>query len=712
MFKKTLLATALAATAGGVYANDSDNKLESLLIVGDKAATHNMAGSGYVVNDEQIDIEIATDVNQMLKTVPGIYIREEDGAGLRPNIGIRSATSGRSSKITLLEDGVMIAPAPYSNPAAYYFPTMMRMSSIEVIKGAPLLRHGPQTTGGVINLVSTAIPAEAGGQLTFITDERGSQDTHAYYGATKGQWSYLVETVQRDGAGFKDIDRSERDSGFDISDYMVKLGWESDGSGPKQRLLLKAQYSEEVSNETYLGLTDDDFDDDPYRRYGLSSIDQMDNDHLGFSLTHSIELGISEVTTTLYRNEFARDWFKLAGGGSYITLANQGNIAAQGILDGTQNVTGLEYKHNNREYTSQGIQMNVDFDLGSHQLAVGGRVHEDEMDRYQPVEIYNQVNGSLVYQSTLLPTGSDNRLEGADAISLWLTDQWQASEALTINLALRYEDVESWQTRYADANRNTIDSKRSNDSAEWLPGVSFAWDIDNNWQLLGGVHRGFSPLGGGAEENQEPETSVNWEAGVRFNNQRWFAEAVGFYSDFTSFTENCSVGSPCSNGDTSGTYTVGEAVVSGLEFQLGTQYQLGDFNIPVDITYTYTDAAISEDNPDSGAEEGDQLKDVPENTYSARIGLEHSSNWNNYLVAKFVDEMCVSEGCNNNDIRFERTETVFVVDLISRYALTSDAEVFMKVENLGNAERIVSRTPDGARPNKARTVSAGITLQF
>ena len=48
----------------------------------------------------------------------------------------------------------------------------------------------------------------------------------------------------------------ERDSGFDIQDYMVKLRWE----GERQSVLLKAQYSEENSDETYLGLTDADFD--------------------------------------------------------------------------------------------------------------------------------------------------------------------------------------------------------------------------------------------------------------------------------------------------------------------------------------------------------------------------------------------------------------------------------------------------------------------
>ncbi|ASG64839.1 TonB-dependent receptor [Idiomarina piscisalsi] len=709
--KKTLLTTAIlasfAAPAFAEVAIDRTDDIEQIKIIGTKTDSRATAGSSAVIDEEQMRIEVPSDINQLMKTIPGVYVREEDGQGLRPNIGIRAATAGRVSKVTLLEDGVMVAPAPYSNPAAYYFPTTFRMSSIEVLKGAPLLRYGPQTTGGVLNLVTTPVPEQFGGQVLTEFGENSSRDIHAHVGGTKGQWGFLLETVQRSSDGFKDIDRSSRDAGFDIEDYVAKLKW----TGDRQSLLAKVQYSEEISNETYLGLTDSDFEKDENRRYGLSEIDQMDNSHKGYSLNYAFEASDNLTLNILgYYNDFARNWFKLDGGNAYVNAANNGDEDALAILHGAMDETGLNYKNNNRAYESKGIEANAQFTLANHTLELGARDHSDEMDRFQPVSVYDQVNGSLVFQNTVMPTGSNNRLEGADALSVWLTDEWRVSDALMVNVALRYEDVESYRYQFADTARSELDSARSNDSSEWLPGASFTYDVNDNWQVLAGVHKGFSPLGGGAKENQEPETSTNYEAGVRYNQGALFVEAVGFYSDFNDTTQQCSIANPCDNGAESGNYVLGESVVRGLEFQASNTFEAGSFLIPVDVTYTYTKGEISEDNLNNL--DGDELADIPQNTFSMRVALDNQNGWINYIVAKYADEMCVSTGCNRTDSQFDRTESVFVTDFVSRYEMNNNMAVYFKVENLFDQQQIVARSPHGARPNKPQTASFGVEYTF
>lgn len=709
---RTLLAVAVGAAFLPVTSEllQAQDRLEVMEIIGSQEMARQLPGSGAVVDQEQIRIEAATDINQLLKTVPGIYIREEDGMGLRPNIGIRAAGASRSGKITLMEDGVLMAPAPYSNPAAYYFPTMLRMSSVEVLKGAPLLRYGPQTTGGVVNLVSTPVPEEHSGSIMAMAGEYNTRDLHAWYGGRSDNGlGFLVETAQRDSDGFKDIDRSNRDAGYDIQDYHVKLDWR----GERQSLLLKMQYSEEVSNETYAGLTDTDFAADPNRRYGLSAIDQMDNHHSGVSLSY--DLAINDTTrfsATAYRNEFARDWFKLGGTSALIDAANTGDAGAQAILDGLADADDLNYKHNNRSYESSGVQANLTIDLAAHQVEVGARVHEDEMDRFQPVEVYDQVNGSLVFDRIEAPTGGDNRLESGEALSLWITDSWQVSPDLNVNLALRHEDVESRRRQFDDPSRTVLGGERGNDDDQWLPGASFTWDLAPSWQLLGGVHKGFSPLGGGAVATEESETSINYEGGLRFTRGNLFVEAIGFYSDFENKTENCSLARPCSNGATSGSFTTGEAVVSGLEVQAGHQFGFGDWSVPLNLSYTHTQAEISRDEAVSGFRDGDELADIPDNTFSLRAGLEHVSGWNNYAVIKYIDSMCVAVACNRSGGAFSETEDLLVMDLISRYQLAEDTQVFLKVENLLDDQEMISRIPDGARPNRPRTAMLGIRYNF
>ena len=108
-------------------------------------------GSAHVINNKKLERQEYDDPQAILQTVPGVYARTEDGVGLRPNIGLRGTNPNRSSKVALMEDGVPFGPAPYSAPAAYYFPLMQRMYQVRVLKGPATIVYGPQTVGGAID---------------------------------------------------------------------------------------------------------------------------------------------------------------------------------------------------------------------------------------------------------------------------------------------------------------------------------------------------------------------------------------------------------------------------------------------------------------------------------------------------------------------------------------------------------------------------------
>ena len=128
-----------------------------------------------------------------------------------------------------------------------------------------------------------------------------------------------------------------------------------------QSIEFKFQYSDETSNETYLGLTTEDFKTNPFDRYAASQNDKMTNDHLQFMVTHKIDISnFLRITTNAYHNSFSRNWYKLNDvvfGGDKVKIsklleAPQDYPNYMDIINGTSNsdADAFVLKANNRKY--------------------------------------------------------------------------------------------------------------------------------------------------------------------------------------------------------------------------------------------------------------------------------------------------------------------------------------------------------------------------
>ena len=384
-----LLAMATAVQAQGSVeaeensADNDESALDNVTIIGRKSDAADVPGSAHVIDNEQLATFMQSDVMRVLRTVPGVYVQEEEGFGLRPNIGIRGSGLDRSSRIALLEDGILIAPAPYAAPSAYYFPTQRRMYALEVLKGPAAVSVGPRTTGGAINLISTPIPDSMGGTVDLRIGQHGTTDAHLNFGDRGQRFSWLIETVQSESDGFKHIDmHPDLTTGYDLQDYILKAQFDSDpASDIYQSLRLKAGYTEQLADETYLGLTDEDFIVDPNQRYAASAGDLFDSEHSQLQASYIIDSGRgwrSEVT--VYRNDFARNWFKLQsvdGTGIGAILADTTTYATEFeyLKGGNSPDDAIVKRNNNRDYYSQGIQAEVEwgFQLGDADLTLTDR---------------------------------------------------------------------------------------------------------------------------------------------------------------------------------------------------------------------------------------------------------------------------------------------------------------------------------------------------
>lgn len=230
-----------------VLAQDALQTLEPLKVVGSEEELFKLLGSGAFVGAKEISEGGHTDIGKILAKVPGVYVRDEDGYGNFPNISLRGADGTRSEKLTVMEDGILTAPSPYSAPAAYYSPKPARMSGIEVLKGSSQVRYGPHTTGGVINYLSTEIPDE---QKFYSRTTYGTDNTffnHTWFGDTEetkvGKIGYLLEMHGQISDGFRKVDGSNQDTGFDLVEPMLKMFWEPN-TALKQRIEFKVGYSD------------------------------------------------------------------------------------------------------------------------------------------------------------------------------------------------------------------------------------------------------------------------------------------------------------------------------------------------------------------------------------------------------------------------------------------------------------------------------------
>ena len=717
MLIRAVSSLALLSLAGmQVQATEQSVALDSVSILGGDVEALQVAGSAHVIDADQLEKFEYTDIQRILSSVPGVSFRNEDGYGLRPNISIRGTRDDRSGKITLMEDGVLIAPAPYSASSAYYFPTMGRISGVEVMKGASAIENGPYTIGGALNLLSTPIPYSQSGKINL---EHGSDNTsraHGWVGDSKQNYGWLVEAQKHQSDGFDTIENAADDTGFDKEDVMAKFRVNTDrGADVYQQLDVKAQYSTETSDQTYVGLSEADFAVDAHNRYGLTQQDEMDNEHKELTLTHLVDFGQTQITTTGYFIEFKRDWFKVdkmdgEGINSVIDCANGGtcgaNITTQAdaiaVLNGEQ-AAAISIKHNNRAYESKGIQSNLNHlvELGEikHSLELGLRYHEDSEDRSQPTETWQQnADGTLNYVSTGSPS---TRYTSAKAWSVHLTDDITRG-ALVLSPGVRIEDYK--------IEREGSASKVADEQVV-LFGLGATLQLENSVATFVGLHQGHSPAPN--DGNSSPEEALNLELGARLSSETLQAEATIFISDYSNLLGECTASGGAGDCTVGDAYNGGSALVQGLELLANTSYNVAaGFNVPVGITYTYTDARFQSTFDDDAlwgdVVKGDKLPSLSDHQLQLRSGLS-SEQWGLDINLNYFSDTCSTAECSSG----EEIDAYTVIDLASRYQLSAATKLYANIDNLFDSEDVVARAPkNGARAQKPLTFLMGVSHQF
>ncbi|CAN5581985.1 TonB-dependent receptor [soil metagenome] len=738
-------------------------------LTGGARGVRDVPGSATFIGQRQLERFADSDIHRVLREVPGVHIQEEDGYGLRPNIGLRGVGAERSSGITVMEDGVLIAPAPYASPAAYYFPLTGRMDGVEVRKGSSQIRYGPYTTGGAINFVSATIPNRFSGRADLLLGQNDARTLHARVGdggiETRFgglRFGYVVEAYLDNVDGFKELRLFENGSpatgapfddpgtGYDRQNYLGRFRLSTaPGALLFQAIELKVSRMDEMSNETYLGLTDDDFAATPRFRYAGSQLDRMDVGHNQIQLRHVAVLGGRfDLTTTAYRNNLTRNWYKLdnvrdgvapAAVGISAVLANPGQYAGHlAVIRGDNvgaNADGLLHvKANNRAYVSEGVQTVAGVQLPdgfiSGEVQLGLRLHRDEEDRFQWVDDYRMEGGVMNRVRRGTPGTDANRIERASALAAYVQAELSAG-SFTVVPGLRHENITLSRTDYGrqDVDRTGANlTEQENHISAWIPGLGLRYDATEALQIFGGVHRGFAPPSSTPEV--EPEWSVNYELGTRYDSPTHSAMIVGFYGNYSNLlgSDLAAAG----GGGTTDQFNGGAVDVVGLEVALGADLDQSfnaaglaipaGFRIPARLAYTYTDATFqSEFRSDFGpwgtVAIGDKLPYVAPHQIAGSIGVAHN-RFNADLRGNYVAAMRTQAGQGEGGLR---TDARIVMDASAEVLLSARllgdiapvrTTIFGSIYNITDATYVVSRRPAGLRPGLPRTVSIGLRTRF
>ncbi|MDA0732252.1 MAG: TonB-dependent receptor [Bacteroidetes bacterium] len=741
-------AALLCLTGASVFAQDSTFQMVSMWhgipeatvsavgLASGASGLDEVPGSLHLITTKELKRFSYTDPLRTLRTVAGVNITEEDGFGLRPNIGLRGSGTERSSRITIMEDGVLIAPAPYTASSAYYFPSIARMSSVEILKGSSQIAFGPQTASGAINLISTQIPDVETASFSMSHGSFKNRYVHMYVGNSvtsgKGTFGYLIEFLEIGSDGFKTLD-NEDPTGFIKSDRLAKLKWSSPVSASvQQSLQLKLADVTETSHETYLGLSEVDFAISPNRRYAASAQDVMNTEQTQTVLTHTVAPSKRlEIKTDIYRTTFHRNWYKLDRAvdstGTTMDLGeilNSPDDFSEGYsyLTGSSTIglAGLDVQANNRNYFAQGIQSRLIYTFGKaevkNRIIFGSRFHRDLVDRFQWRDRYSMDNGTMELVTPGIHGTAGNRVESASALANYLRATLHFGD-FTLTPGLRHENIsfERYDYGSSDLERLGNGDYRVNNVSVLLPGVGLNYQISSALDLFTGVHRGFIPPG--SKPQTEPELSINSELGVRFSHRYVSAQMVIFsnnYSNLLGADLNASDGT--GSGDL---FNGGSAMANGLEFELAvdpfTDGPCDHISMPVRIAYTYTDATFTNAfDSDFGAwgdvEVGDALPYLAPHQLSLVTSFEHEKIAID-ISGRFTSAMRTVAG-QGEILLAESTDESLIFDSGIRYEVSNHLNVTLGVTNLLDRAYAVSRRPYGLRPNMPRALRIGVSVNI
>jgi Fe(3+) dicitrate transport protein len=675
-------------------------------------------GSADLINFQRIRAISPLSGNEVIRSISGIHVVDEEGLGLRANIGIRGLDPDRSRTVLMLEDGIPIALAPYGEPEMYYTPSIDRMVGIEILKGSGSILFGPQTFGGVINYLTANPPAVPTATAHIRGGDGGLFTGKLGYGTTFGNTGFQVTYVRKHGENVGLID-------YGIHDFNTKFRMALDENSI---LGFKFGFYDEQSNSTYVGLTQTMYDTGNFDFTQLSPNDNLGIRRYSASVTHDHYFSETiQLITTAFGYTTTRNWARQ----DFDYRQERGHLYDRIVGDSSTPFGAIYFRNStgnrDRQFEVVGVEprLSVNFEAGSfkNELDLGFRyLYERAFEQFVSGTPARPASGTL----------RDDEVRTGKAFSTFVQNRIYVSDAFTITPGIRFENFDYSREIFRRGGSESLINSSSSIS-EIIPGIGFNYKITETSSVFAGLHRGFGPprtkdaiTGSGVAEDLEAERSWNYEIGTRmFLDVAVALDFAIFYMDFENQIIPVSESSGGLGNGLSGLVNGGETrhvgVESTIDVNLGMLFDLKT-GVQFRTSATIANSEFSNDrfvnvsgNPVNIV--GNALPYAPELMINSKldvllpIGLDFGLELI-HVAEQYTDLLNSVAGSNNG--RTGLIPSYTVINAMIGYTIPGyeSASLNLSVKNLTDERYIASRRPQGIRPGLSRFISAGFDVQF
>jgi len=676
---------------------------------------------------EQIESWRPYTLHDALRFMPGLRTIDDDVLGRRSAIGVRGAPARRSRKTLVLEDGTPINLSAYLDPSTHYTPPMERLESVDVLKGAGHVLHGPLNNHGIVNFRNKRATDTPQTDIEVAVGNLDTFKRHIMHRRTDGDLGLVLSYTGANADGSFDVE------GFRYDDFYGSAEWTP---GDKHVLNASFTYFRERSNYDESNLTPQEYAVAPRRKLGRfgQEYNTFALDYMKFDLSHDWQIDDAlSLSTRFFATDADRPRFTVEPDEIDVDALPEIELEDpdREFVPGVQG----EMISRDRQYRTYGLETRTQYELGisggwQHTLQAGLRFERHFLDDMrhggQPGEVLTESHrGELTRDEAYQAT----------ALSGFMQDAMQRGDWL-LTLGARIEEYNVNKVRQIlPADPGPHGAREEDSQFLFLPSISMLYDgFGDDTQVFANVARGYTPAFARTAESfpLHPETGINSQVGLRTAAPGNIAlEAAVFYNRI----HDTIVQLPFSVNDMNIYLNSADSRSYGAD--LGARWDSEEIansglRLYSQVAWNYTRAEFTEDYQGTRID-GNRVPEVPLQAGSLTFGMTFNTGWEASLTASHSgsfftdpintrtltladedrepvqagDELEIREPAVLGQVP---SNTLYSASL--RYTpYGSDWSLWLQGRNLTD-KLYITDLENGIRPGAERTLTAGVKLRF